>query len=292
MSRFVSMSLSRFLRATLLPALGLALVLGAPGAARAQIDPLRYHSAAVSVTDGQTARLHAYFVEADDGRAELPPGPCRLTLRFLDARGGVLATTQLEHVPGRDTLLDYQTRDLRPGERAALRAEIVAFPDANGRAPRVIPSVEVFDTRTGRTAVADAGQVRPMHDTPEADGGHRFGTVGLISRQVARLNATCIAPPGDTGLPPGPCNVHLALVSGNGAPLVTHDGEVAPGETVSIEFAAGAMVEGIRRRLWAEASQVRAAGGFLTTSLEIYDESTGQSSMLLPGDIVQSWGWE
>jgi hypothetical protein len=244
------------------------------------------------VTDGQTARLHAYFVEADDGRGELPPGPCRLTLRFLDARGGVLATTQLEHVPGRDTILDYQPRDLRPGERASLRAEIVAFPDANGRPPRVIPSVEVFDTRSGRTAVADAGQVRPMHDAPEADRGHRFGSFGLTNRQVARLNATCIAPPDETGLPPGPCNVHLALVSGNGSPLVVHDGEVAPGETVSIEFPAGAMVEGIRRRLWAEASQGRATGGFLTTSLEIYDETMGQSSLLLPGDIVQSWGWE
>lgn len=60
--------------------------------------------------------------------------------------------------------------------------------------------------------------------------------------------------PSDSGLPPGPCNVTLALYSGNGSILVSREVTVSPGQTVSLDFPAGSMVPGVRRRMWAKTS--------------------------------------
>ena len=124
------------------------------GRAHAQIDPYRLHSSTVGVTDGQFVRLNAYFVESADGRDQLPPGPCRVTLRFLDQRGAVVAESVETLTPNRDIFLDYRPAGLRAGERATVRVVLIGERDASGRAPRLIPTIEVVDVASSRTTIA------------------------------------------------------------------------------------------------------------------------------------------
>lgn len=271
---------------TLVPLFRTALIAGllaASSAAHAQIDPIRQDTGAVGVTSEQYIRLNAWFVRGQDG--ELPPGPCRITLRFYDTRGAIVAESTEELVPSRATLLDYRPAGLAPGERMTVRAEIIAEPDRNGVTPPVLPSVEVIDVATGRTAVVDPGSSSALEPT-RAD----FSTFGMTHLQVARLSATCLGHVDDRGLPPGPCRMQLAIVSGNGRALVTREVTSAAGETVSLDFAAGEMVTGVRRRMWATVSTDEAS--FVATSVEIFDQPTGKTVALLPGQIAQSWGWE
>jgi hypothetical protein len=284
----VSRISTRALRACAAVAVAALFSLGAPTPARAQLDPgQRYHSSPVGVADGQYARLHAYFVT---GHSELPPGPCRLTLRFIDHTGAALVESVVTLVPNRDTMLDYQPQGLRPGERATVRALVLAEPDERGVAPRIIPSLEVVDAPSGRTTIADPGAVRALD--PGGFGPRQFSTFGMASEQVARVTASYVGLPSDSGLPPGPCNVLLTIHSGNGSVLVTREVTVSPGQTVSLDFPAGTMVPGIRRRMWATQSTDGREQGFVTSSVEIFDAPNGKSTVLHPSSFVQSWGWE
>lgn len=268
----------------------LALALGlllAPSPAEAQVEHPRYHSSAVGVADGQYVRLNAFYVDSEPSRPELPPGPCRLTLRLLDAAGATLSESVVSLPAGRDTVLDFQPEGLRPGERATVRAEVIAEPDSNGLAPIVKTTLDVVDKATGRTAVADPG-------TPNGGGLPRTdtGIFALTSLQIGRINATYVGFPDESGLPPGPCRVTLTLFNGAGRVLVTRDVEASPGQTVSLDFPAGFMVEGVRRRLWAKATTDGREQGFVTAAVEVFDEDSGRSTVLYPGQIAGSWGWE
>lgn len=268
--------------------LAVLLLLGAAAPARAQLDTIRFHSSPVGVADGQYARLAAYFVESESPRPELPPGPCRVTMRLLDAAGSTVAESVISLGPGRDAVLDFRPEGLRAGDRATVRAVILAARDTNGLAPRIIPSLEVVDTATGRTTISTPGLVRGLTQQPSGS----FGTFGLASMQVARVTAAYVGLPTESGLPPAPCNVTLALYSGNGAILASREVTVSPGQTASIDFPAGYMVAGVRRRMWAKTASDGRAQGFVTASVEIFDAPTGRSASIHPAAFVQSWGWE
>lgn len=284
---------ARWLRG--LPAMALALALAlcalaAPSAAQAQIHPTRLRSSALGVADGQYARLNAYFVKAMPGTSELPPGPCRVTLRFVDATGAVAAESVVSLDRGRAAFLDFAPRGLRPGERATVRADVIAEPDARGVVPAMLPSIEVIDAATGRTGPVDPGSIRGFNPQPEPPGD--LPLIGLASQQVARVSASYLGRPSDSGLPPGPCVVSLALLSGDGAVVVSREFTVAPGQTATLDLAAGSLPAGIRRRLSARVTSDGRAQGVVTPSVEIFDASTGRSAAVLPANLVQSWGWE
>lgn len=266
-----------------------ALISLAAAPAHALIDTIRYHSSPVGVTDGQYARLSAYFVQSESGRPELPPGPCRVTMRLLNQAGATVAESVVTLGPGRDTVLDFRPAGLRAGERATVRAVILGERDASGLAPRIVPSLEVVDVETGRTTIASPGLIRGFNPQPEPPGD--FGAFGVSSLQVARVSAAYVGLPSDTGLPPGPCNVTLTLYGG-GAVLATREVTVSPGQTVSLDLPAGYMAPGARRRMWARAASDGRAQGFLSASVEVFDAPSGKSAVLHPAAFVQSWGWE
>jgi hypothetical protein len=101
----------------------------------------------VSVNPDQTIRLNVVCWEHDV--AGLPPTPCSGELMFHDMAGNIVARQIVRLRPGGATVLDYS-----PGPRTS-PATLVGIdpcwiPDPlSGRA---LPTVEVFDTASGRVA--------------------------------------------------------------------------------------------------------------------------------------------
>ena len=125
----------------------------------------------------QTARVSVVNTSPDPGGHA--PGSCRVSLAFVDSEGIVLKETRLTLRPGQATSLDYGFQEPpEPGRDDAVGAT-AGRADRQGRAranrdreprrsggwePRFlplgpcVPTVEVFETATGRTAfmVAEA----------------------------------------------------------------------------------------------------------------------------------------
>ncbi|HVV85865.1 MAG TPA: hypothetical protein VHE35_22555 [Kofleriaceae bacterium] len=285
-------------------ALALALAAFAPHSAHAQIEPVRISSASVGVASGQYVRLNAHFVTAIDSRG-FPPGPCRVTLRLLDERGGVINEQVVSLAPGRAALLDYRP-ELRLGDHRTVRAQVIGERDANGFAPNIIPSLEVIDVATGKTGIVSPGTIRgfnPQPDPPGDDGSTHgfnpqpeppgdFGLFGIADSQVARLTASYVGVTSDSGLPPGPCDVALTFWNGDGSVVATRRVTLQPGASISLDVPAGSLPAGVRRRMWTSVTTDGHEQGFLAGSVDIFDQTTGKSSALLAGSFTEYIGLE
>ena len=142
------------------------------------------------IVAGQSARVSVVNTSGDPHG--YPPGPCRVGLAFVDADGTVLKEARLTLRPGQATSLDYgfnpppdpergdavgSTIDGRGRQDLRARIEIADLVDPGDRGPRLVPpgpcvpSVEVFETATGRTAflVAEARMGAEPHLTPPPD---------------------------------------------------------------------------------------------------------------------------
>jgi hypothetical protein len=112
----------------------------------------------VGISNGQIARLNALNPGVP---APLATGIlCSAELSFVDANGTVLKTKQVTVAPGKSEPLDLNhDTEAGPdsGGRFELRA-VVRIPPVNGTAPvpafcTIVPSLEIFDTDTGKTFV-------------------------------------------------------------------------------------------------------------------------------------------
>jgi hypothetical protein len=138
------------------------------------------------LVEGQTARVTVVNTSADPHG--YPPGPCRVSLAFVDSEGIVLKEARLTLRPGQATSLDYGFQAPPDPDRATrqdLRARIAIsdLVDPGDRVSRLyppgpcVPAVEVFETATGRTAflVAEARMGAGPHlvAPPEPDSAPR-----------------------------------------------------------------------------------------------------------------------
>jgi hydroxymethylglutaryl-CoA reductase len=149
------------LRSLLLPC-----VLMLSAFAQPAVLPLTVQTTAmVGIADGQTARLNL-----------LNPGVlapalgviCTARISFLDADGNLLKSTEVSVIPGRSAAFDLRSDadlSLAAGDRTQIRATI-SLPSPVGPlgggvtttpiaivACTLIPTLEVFDTASGRTTV-------------------------------------------------------------------------------------------------------------------------------------------
>jgi hypothetical protein len=142
------------------------------------------------IVAGQTARVSVVNTSADP--RTYPPGPCRVALAFVDVGGQVLEETRTVLAPGQAALLDYAFQPPPDGDRGEAgasadrigrqdlraRIEITDLVDPGDREPRsyppgpCVPSVEVYETATGRTAflVAEARMGAEPHLIPAPEG--------------------------------------------------------------------------------------------------------------------------
>jgi hypothetical protein len=99
---------------------------------------------------GQTMRLNATFTDAD---ADLPPGPCRVTLSFYDGDGRLVLQTVETVELGQTVSLDVPAGELPANVRKRLRATVSVEALTGGLIPCVMPSLEVFNADTGKTSL-------------------------------------------------------------------------------------------------------------------------------------------
>ncbi len=103
----------------------------------------------VNIVSSQAVRLNV--VCSKHGVNGAPPDPCRGTLMFHDAVGNDIQTQEYFLQPGHSMSL---RQGFEPGDVAAIHMIInpcvIPSPNNQGRA---IPSVEVFDTTSGKTEV-------------------------------------------------------------------------------------------------------------------------------------------
>jgi hypothetical protein len=130
------------------------------------------------IVEGQTARVSVVNTSGDP---RVPLVPCRVALALVDSRGEVLKESHLTLRPGQATALEFIWFE-RSGAsgRQDLRAriDIADLVDPGDRGPRLVPpgscvpSVEVFETATGRTAflVAEARMGAEPHLIPAPAG--------------------------------------------------------------------------------------------------------------------------
>ena len=118
---------------------------GTAGAFNPQPDPPAF--GIVSINPDQTIRLNVVCWEHSVGRS--PPDPCSGELMFHDTAGNVVARQVYRLRPGGATLLDFSLGP-RTSPAVLVGLEPCVIPDpTSGRA---LPTVEVFDTSSGRVA--------------------------------------------------------------------------------------------------------------------------------------------
>ena len=116
------------------------------------------------IARNQTARLNVAYIgyhnpPGDHNPPAFVPAPASVRLQFVNGDGRVMAeTTQLVEF-GKAVSFDFPAGAFPAGLRQRLRAVVIVTPDASGLAPCVMPSVEVLNNDTGKTAVFYPGQL-------------------------------------------------------------------------------------------------------------------------------------
>jgi hypothetical protein len=265
------------------------------GSARAQIDPLRLitEMSAVGVSRGQIARLNVYYHDL------FPPGPCAqdtvctppasfdatLTLYFAD--GSVCVQRKVTLSQDKGASLGFSPTTFGADGRVALRGEVVVSPDASGYQPRVIPSLEVFDSASGLTGVLNPGSIVGFNPQPEPPGDFNFGLFNVVKGQTARVNVSYVDTP--QGFPPGPCRATISFYDGDGRLLGQSAQVLSPGQTVQFDYQTGGLPAGSRVRI--RASVHIDAGDssvmpVVAPSLELFAADTGKSALFIPGKMM------
>jgi hypothetical protein len=113
----------------------------------------------VGLASLQTARLNVVSIGDQN---LIPPGPCRIGLSFLDARGIIIndrngrpMSAQFDVSQGEAVFFDFSSRSIIINGRVQFRALVTLPPPPNdGSADpcaNVIPTLEIFDQLTSRT---------------------------------------------------------------------------------------------------------------------------------------------
>jgi hypothetical protein len=136
-----------------------ALVISSEAADQTNERPIYFGS--VGLASGQTARLN--IISVGDPNI-IAPGPCRVGLSFLDARGIIIndrngrpMSAQLDVSQGASGFFDMSAGAIIINGRVQYRA-LVSLPPAptDGSVDpcsNVVPTLEVFDQKTGRTTL-------------------------------------------------------------------------------------------------------------------------------------------
>jgi hypothetical protein len=102
----------------------------------------------IGITPGETMQLNIVNVEING----LPPGPCRVTLRFLNSDGRVLKQQIVSVKPTQAAALTLTGAEAGGGFRSEVHpALLLTSTETPGCS--AIGSVEVFNTSTGQTSL-------------------------------------------------------------------------------------------------------------------------------------------
>ena len=110
------------------------------------------------IARNQTARLNVAYVgfhnpPADHNPPAFQPAPVNVTMQFVNGDGRVMAESRQTVEYDKSVSFDFPAGAFPAGVRQRLRAVVIVAPSDGGLAPCVMPSVEVLNNDTGKTAV-------------------------------------------------------------------------------------------------------------------------------------------
>lgn len=116
------------------------------------------------IARNQTARLNVAYVGFHNPPAyhnppDDRPSPINVTMQFINGDGNIMAESRQTVEFGKAVSFDFPAGAFPAGLRQRIRAVVIATPDANGIVPCIMPSVEVLNNDTGKTAVFYPGQL-------------------------------------------------------------------------------------------------------------------------------------
>lgn len=103
----------------------------------------------VGVTPSETVRLNVVNMEFPGA---VPPGPCNVTLKFLNSSGTVLKQQAVTVKPTQAAFLDLTGSEAGAGFRAEIHP-VLAVPSNEPTGCSAVGSVEVFNTNSGETSL-------------------------------------------------------------------------------------------------------------------------------------------
>ncbi len=205
--------------------------------------------------------------------------------------GRVLAEKAVSIETGKAAFLDVGIID--PNIRnAGVRAVVIVDPNVRTNiAPPVAPSVEVFNTETGKTALLDPGSIYSFNPQPDPAG---FGMIGIADNQTARINVAYVgfhSPPSEHAAPSDfpAVGVTMQFVNGNGRVMAESRQNIEFGKAVSFDLPAGASTGGARQRLRAVVlidPNIRNITPCIMPSVEILNNETGRTVVFYPGNLI------
>jgi len=209
------------------------------------------------------------------------PGPCEALLNIYDAANKLVAS-QTVSPPG-SVSFDYSLRSAvgggRPVTRKQFRPDLILMPGttpAGGPAPaacQALATAEVYDDLTKSTSLI----VPERNPGPKGLPAMQFGPVGVGVLQTVRLNVVAY--------PPSPCVGTLSFTDVEGTPIRGSTpvnllaGQSAfidlPGTSVPSDSGHGEVMAQF-------AQPVGAAPGNCIPSVEVYDQLTGTTQVIIP----------
>jgi len=102
----------------------------------------------IGITPSDTMRLNIVNMQLGG----LPPGPCNVTLRFLNGSGQILKQQTLTVKPTQAAFLDITGTEAGGGFRTEVHP-VLAEPTNEATGCSAVGSVEVFNTNSGETSL-------------------------------------------------------------------------------------------------------------------------------------------
>lgn len=267
----------------------------------------------IGLTASETLRLNVSNITAA-GPRNLPPGPCKVEILFLDGAGTeLLPAVQTTLKAGESTSFDLNGADITRGvtgvdstnavvlSRMEVHPVIRIIPNAGDRGippGPCVSTIELIDNQTGRTFLTSGpqkpGSIFEFNPQPDPPGDITFGLVGIVPGQTLRL--TALNSSGELGFPPGPCRVTLAILNDQGHVVLRSSEVLKVGSSTFLDLPLATELPSIDTNAVAGPPSQLQLRGTVTiervdgrkfppdpchASLEVFDQATGRTTALL-----------
>ncbi|MBM3219172.1 MAG: hypothetical protein FJZ38_10930 [Candidatus Rokubacteria bacterium] len=247
------------------------------------------------ITEVQRAHPHVALPAVQKMRGGLPPGPCRVEMRFVDEAGMMVATEIHTIMPGQTTTMIFTpdrtppplpdgqgtTLALVPAVRHQLRGVVTpldrALPPGPCKGP--VATVQVDNQQGGAPALTMSPR-----DPASIDGDgrtmvwHLFGPLAIGFGHTARFNAVNVG----TGV----CQLNWAFVDEAGA-RTEGTAMIRAGEAVHADFAHTDVGRGVALiRAEATTSGKSCPSNATIGTLEGFDSALGHSHSIVPAQLI------
>jgi hypothetical protein len=207
-----------------------------------------------------------------------PNGPCKITLAILDSAGATIASQTSEGGSGNTTYtaLPVTNQVSAFPQRKQVHGVVTLTPTTTSPC-RAQATVEVFDnfTRTDWVLLP-----QPPPEVPQGPPDRPLGPVGLIFEQTARLNVVAH--------PPQPCLGTIGFTDTSGRPIsAPMPVNLAPNHATFLDLTglqAGIALGSQRPEVLGvfTPSSTNPAPGVCIASLEVFDQLSGYTRVLIP----------